>query len=89
MLKQYCLRLYNKYQCGGLISTMRLLNKTFVDYLFLELNVIKLKQIGEDSDIKRWIRCFSPNLLEEIGKEGLDKLISDTQLDFLSTCGEH
>ena len=90
MLKQYCSKLYDKYKSDGFIRSIRLLNETFVDYLFLELNTIKLKQIKKNRNIWCYSRLFSPNPLEEIGdRKGIDKLIYDIQLDFLSGCEEY
>ena len=86
MLKQYCSRLCENYKSEGFTSTAELLNKTFVDYLFLELNTIKLRQIERNNDFGIYFRIFSPNFLEQIGKRGIDGLIENLQKSFLVEC---
>jgi len=91
MLKEYAQKLYSVYQENGLIPAVKIFGKSVGEYLLLETNHIKIRQIQGNNkpfcDFPHASRMYAEAVTGEpfrkVTNQDLDNLIFETETDFL------
>lgn len=91
MLKEYTQKLYGVYQEKGLVPAVKAFGKSVGEYLLLEANYAKIKQIqGENKpfcDFPHASRIYSEAVtgqpFRKVSNSDLDSIIFETKTDFL------
>lgn len=92
MLREYGKKLYEAYQEKGFIPAVKSFGKSFGEYLLLETNYIKLRQIKGDNkpvcDFPYTSRIYTEIITRQpfrnVSNQNLENIIYKTKKDFLN-----
>jgi len=92
MLREYAQKLYEVYQEKGLVPAVKAFGKSVGEYLLLEANYIKIRQIQGDNksfcafpDASRmYAESVTGQPFGSVNNQDLDSIIFETKTDFLN-----
>jgi len=91
MIREYAQKVYEVYQKKGLVPAVKAFRKSFGEYLLLEANSLKMRQIQGDNkpfcDFPHASRMYAEAVTGQpfriVSNSDLDSIIFETKKDFL------